>query len=125
MLVFGLSASSFPADRSKVFPLLQFFFVCASVVSYVTCVLSFFVPYLSFFWYLERAVLRDCGIPWVSITTTRLYNFDPFKPHFYIVKLGFTGVYISFLISALKHRLWVPVRTASPRRFKRVPTIYI
>ena len=28
------------------------------------------------------------------ITKTRLYNFDPFKPHFYIVKLGFTGVYI-------------------------------
>ena len=29
-----------------------------------------------------------------------LYNFDPLKPHFYIVKLGFTGVYIIFLISA-------------------------
>ena len=44
----------------------------------------------------------------------------PFKPHFYIVKLGFTGVYIIFLISAQKHRLWVLVRTAStlepPRR---------
>ena len=23
-----------------------------------------------------------------------LYNFDPLKPHFYIVKLGFTGVII-------------------------------
>ena len=31
---------------------------------------------------------------------TRLCNFDPLKPHFYIVKLGFTGVYIIFLISA-------------------------
>ena len=29
-----------------------------------------------------------------------LYNFDPLKPHFYIEKLGFTGVYIIFLISA-------------------------
>ena len=28
------------------------------------------------------------------------YNFDPFKRHFYIVKLGFTGYVISFLISA-------------------------
>ena len=28
---------------------------------------------------------------------TYLYNFDPLKPHFYIVKLGFTGVYIIFL----------------------------
>ena len=32
------------------------------------------------------------------ITITRLYNFDPLKPHFYIVKLGFTGVYVIFLI---------------------------
>ena len=48
------------------------------------------------------------------ITKTCLYNFDPLKPHFYIVKLGFTGVYIIFLISAQKHRLWVLVRTASP-----------
>ena len=34
------------------------------------------------------------------ITKTRLYNFDPLEPHFYIVKLGFTGVCIIFLISA-------------------------
>ena len=53
----------------------------------------------------------------VFITKTCLYNLDPFKPHFYIVKLGFTGVYIIFLISAQKHRLWVLVRTASSRRF--------
>ena len=35
-----------------------------------------------------------------NITKTRLYNFDPLKPHFYIVKLGFAGVYVIFLISA-------------------------
>ena len=35
-----------------------------------------------------------------SITKTYLFNFDPLKPHFYIVKLGFTGIYIIFLISA-------------------------
>ena len=34
------------------------------------------------------------------ITKTYLYNFDPVKPHFYIVKLAFTGVYIIFLISS-------------------------
>ena len=44
------------------------------------------------------------------IMKTCLYNFDPLKPHFYIVKLGFTGVYIIFLISAQKHRLWVLIR---------------
>ena len=31
------------------------------------------------------------------ITKTCLYNIDPLKPHFHIVKLGFTGVYIIFL----------------------------
>ena len=36
----------------------------------------------------------------ICITKTRLYNFDPLKPHFYIVKLGFIRVYIIFLISA-------------------------
>ena len=35
-----------------------------------------------------------------SITKTYLYDFYPLKPHFYIVKLEFTGVYIIFLISA-------------------------
>ena len=41
-------------------------------------------------------VVSSVGI----ITKTSLYNTDPIKPHFYIVKLGFTGVYIIFLISA-------------------------
>ena len=34
----------------------------------------------------------------ISITKTCLYKFDPLQPHVYIVKLGFTGVYIIFLI---------------------------
>ena len=50
----------------------------------------------------------------VDITKTCPYNFDPLKPHFYIVNLGFTGVYIIFLISAQKHRLWYPLEP--PRR---------
>ena len=48
-----------------------------------------------------------------GITSIYLYNFDPLKPHFYIVKLGFTGVYIFVLISAQKHKLWVIFRTSS------------
>ena len=31
------------------------------------------------------------------ITKTCLYNFDPLKPHFYIVKLRFTGYTLFFL----------------------------
>ena len=40
------------------------------------------------------------GVTAMHITKTCLYNIDPLEPHFYIVKLGFTGVYIIFLISA-------------------------
>ena len=58
---------------------------------------------------------RRCALKWVyNITKTCLYNFDPLKPHFYIVKLGFTGVYLIFLISAQKHRLWYSLEP--PRR---------
>ena len=53
----------------------------------------------------------------ITKTYLHVYDFDPLKPHFYIVKLGFTGVYIIFLTSVQKHRLWVLVRTALLRRF--------
>ena len=39
--------------------------------------------------------------PLHDITKTCLYNSDPLKPHFYIIKLGFTGIYIIFLISEI------------------------
>ena len=41
----------------------------------------------------------------LCITKTLLHDFDPLKHQFYIVKLGFTGVYIIFLISVKKHNL--------------------
>ena len=47
-----------------------------------------------------------CKKSLVFITKTYLYDFDSLKPHFYIVKLGFIGVNIIFLISAQKQRLW-------------------
>ena len=34
----------------------------------------------------------------ITKTCLHVYNFDTLIPHFYIVKLGFTGVYIIFLI---------------------------
>ena len=49
--------------------------------------------------FLAQSVARltgDLGVT-SSITRTCLYNVDPLEPHFYIVKLGFTGVYIIFL----------------------------
>ena len=64
---------------------------------------------------IEDSVLFSLSI-YSVITKTCLYNFDPLKPHF-LVKLGYTGIYIIFLISAQKHRLRVLVRTASSRRF--------
>ena len=53
----------------------------------------------------EQVDLSLCLEHMPNITKTCLYNFDPPKPHCYIVKLGFTGVYVIFLISAQKHRL--------------------
>ena len=57
--------------------------------------------------------LEGCSVNWVNvvyiynilkvmlpITKTCLYKFDPLKPYLYMVKLGFTGVYIFFYISA-------------------------
>ena len=43
---------------------------------------------------------RDVKIIFIVGVSILLYNFDPLKPHFYIVKLGFTVVYIIFLASA-------------------------
>ena len=57
----------------------------------------------------HRGPVCVCLVFWLQIATeptaafitkTYLYNFDPLNPHFYIVKLGFIGVYIIFLISA-------------------------
>ena len=38
-----------------------------------------------------------------DIMKTCLYNFDPHKPHFYIVELGFTGIYIVFFLFLLQN----------------------
>ena len=48
------------------------------------------------------------------ITKTCLNNFDPLKLHFYIVKLGFTGVNIIFLISA--YNIYCGYSLEPPRR---------
>ena len=55
--------------------------------------------FIYLFWKLNKPNsvwdnLTWLDLTWLCITKTYLYNFDPIKPHFYIVKLGFTGVYI-------------------------------
>ena len=57
-------------------------------------------------WNFQASIHLSPTVSILDITKTCLYNFDPLKPHFYIVKLGFTGIYSIFLISAQKHRLW-------------------
>ena len=45
-------------------------------------------------------------VSWEDFTSRKhAYIMLTLKPHFYIVKVGFTGVYIIFLISVQKHRL--------------------
>ena len=47
-------------------------------------------------------VQLSCGVGFVQYSCGRImitcpYDLDPLTPHFYIVKVGFTGVYINFL----------------------------
>ena len=49
------------------------------------------------YWYMLSHLQN---LSWRFITKTCLYNFDPLKPRFYVVKMGFTGVYVIFLSSA-------------------------
>ena len=62
--------------------------------------------FVLFFFYVKlhntaESIKANCLLAIVKhllfITKTYLYNFDPLKPRFYIVKPGFTGVYIIFL----------------------------
>ena len=65
--------------------------------------LSVYVNVCMSTWYRITALVNSV-IKWFAssenITKTCLYSFDPLKPHFYIVKLEFKGVYIIFHISA-------------------------
>ena len=58
--------------------------------------------------YRLAAVIQTSADTWMDlcITKTCLYNFDPLIPHFYIVKLGFRGVYIIFHISTQNIDCW-------------------
>ena len=56
-------------------------------LGYVTDIFSF-----------EKYHLMKGKNSFLHITNTCLYKFDLLQPHFYIVKLGFTGVYVIFLI---------------------------
>ena len=60
--------------------------------------------------YITKTCLYNVSLS-MFLSRNKKDNYYPCKPHFYIVKVGFTGVYIIFLISAHKHRLWVLVRT--------------
>ena len=54
-------------------------------------------------------------------TKTCLYKVYPLKPHFYIVKLGLTGVCLFyFLIFDPKHILWVPTTNFLNKYIKNI-----
>ena len=74
----------------------QFFF--ASVISYVTFVLSLFVPDLSFFWCLWKVVLHDCGISWVCSHISVWYFLGMF---IYIFVWHFLGIFTYFCVAFL------------------------
>ena len=81
--------------------LLQFF-VLASVVSYVTFVLSLFVSHLAFFWCLRKAVLRGCGISWVSALIFWLpFEKEPTLKEKYLLPLGKGSKFFPFRVRSL------------------------
>ena len=59
-----------------------------------------------------------------DIMLTCLCKIPPYTPLFYSKTGVYRGIHF-FLIFALKHRLWVLVRTTSLRRFLRLPTINV
>ena len=77
------------------FFLFFFFFFLRKVLVFLPCACFFIYFFFSVFVNFQFSFVLPC-----SITKTCLYNFDPLQPHLYIVKLGFTGVYIIFHISA-------------------------
>ena len=99
-------------------------------VQYRSCLTTQVSPNVStrFCWVLIFASYWLYLLP-VIITKTCLYNFDPLKPHFYVVKLGFRGVYIIILISAQKHRLWYslepPAIYVLSRNMKNIRVFYL
>ena len=85
-----------------------FYIIYLPVWFTLQCILVFQgLPYVFFFFLSHFCPKHRLWVPVrtasneypQSITKTCLYNVDPLIPHFYNVKLGFTGVYIIFLIS--------------------------
>ena len=74
-------------------------YLCLCIITWIVSVFVVFVVIVAFMFLFVWAFVGVCMIQ-TDITKTYLNYFDPLKLHFYIVKLGFTGVYIIFLISA-------------------------
>ena len=105
-----------------------FFIILCAVVTIMTVPRVYICLYIAVLYPLSKRV-------YVQLTETRFVghalwpesrqvclimitspcNVYPLTPFLYIVTLGFTGVYIFFLIFALKYSSWVLVRTM--RRF--------
>ena len=75
----GLSLTVVFYDHFKAVPLFQFFFVRASLVSYVALVLPLSFPLLSLLCYIWKAVLRDLSIYRVSSLIIVLKISTPLK----------------------------------------------
>ena len=61
----------------------------------------------------------------LTIMLTCPCNVDPLTLHFYIVKVGFTGLYIFFLIFAFKHSSCVPTIYVFSKMRKNISFFFI
>ena len=69
-------------------------------------------------------MLRKEIVSFYITKTSPCNEHPPYTPLLYSKTGGYRGI-LCFLIFSPKHRLWVLVRTASLRRFLRVPTINV
>ena len=83
--------------------------VCPSIYCLCACICRWYVSHVledslvDFLSSIHFQSLFQCygrDLIFLTITKTCLYNIDSLKAHFNIVKLGFTGIYIIFVISA-------------------------
>ena len=74
----------------------------------------------------RRLCFVICGISWISsLISLRTHAYSNILKILPPTNYNFQIKILIFFIFCSTHRLWVLVRTASTRRFLRVPTIYV
>ena len=82
--------------------------IIISIIIIIIIIITYDGHKIPVYWYVLFFFFFFCCLLFfllyfIFIMKTYLYNIDPLKPHLYIVKLGFTGVYIIFFLVLSKN----------------------